>query len=518
MNRTDRRAFARHLNTHGGVGLLEAAGVDPRDVGHAFNRAAPGQRGGTTVDDVDAITIPDTPEGLIALLGDQRVMAQIFTGQNREQTAPEFIRKYAQTVLDKDQSIATQVREQVTATLHDWRREMDENGAVPFERIDLGVPTDVRNVPGPARHGFGSVDVSKAGLYNSTAMGAAIDREFPAESRSGDYFRAIWHNTSRDATGQARIQRIRNAFSSTVPSEGGFLIPEVLRSELLRVTLETAIMRPRARVIPMESLRVPFPAIDSTSNASSVYGGIVGYWTEEGAALTASQASFGRVVLDAKKLTMYTEAPNELISDSAISFQAFIDNIFPEAMGFYEDDAFINGSGVGMPLGVLNGANVISVAAESLQPADTIVWENVLSIFMRMLPSSMGRAVWLANLDTFRELATMALNVGTGGGPVWLTNGASGPPMTILGRPVIFTEKVPKLGDQGDLNFVDPGMYLIGDRQVMSAMSSPHYKFGNDMTAFRIIERVDGRPWMQSAITPKYSAVTLSPTVNIAAR
>ena len=49
-------------------------------------------------------------------------------------------------------------------------------------------------------------------------------------------------------------------------------------------------------------------------------------------------------------------------------------------------------------------------------------------------------------------------------------------------------------------------------------MSSPHFKFGNDMTAYRIIERVDGRPWLQSAITPKNGGSALSPFVKIATR
>jgi len=225
-------------------------------------------------------------------------------------------------------------------------------------------------------------------------------------------------------------------------------------------------------------------------------------------------------VLDAKKLTAYTQCPNEMISDSAISFQAFIDQFFPEALGWYEDDAFMNGTGVGMPLGVLSTGNTgaVSVAKESGQPADSIVWENIVRMYSRMLPSSLGRAVWIASIDTFPELATMALSVGTGGSAIWLNNGVEGPPMTILGRPVIFTEKAPKLGDLGDINFVDFGMYLIGDRQVMSAMSSPHYKFGNDATAFRIIQRVDGRPWLQSAITPKNNGATLSAYVKLAER
>jgi HK97 family phage major capsid protein len=453
-----------------------------------------------TQPEVERITIPDSPAAIEEMLGDSARMQAVFKDKDAFRS---LISKYARTVLDKDQEIATQVREETQRILTDWLRENQPEGV---ERLDL-TPRQVVATGDPRKN-----------LHNPRAMGAKIDKEF---ANSAEYFQAIWHNTERDAPMQAKLNRLRNAFSSTVPSEGGFLIPEVLRSELLRVALEASIVRQRARVIPMESLRVPFPAIDSTSNTSSVYGGVVGYWTEEGAALTESQASFDRIVLDAKKLTAYTTAPNELVSDSVLSFQAFIDEIFPEALAFYEDIAFLKGTGAGEPLGVLNSGNsaIVAVAKESGQAADTIVWENIVKAFARMLPSSLGRAVWVCSIDTFPELATMALSVGTGGSAIWLNNGAAGPPMTILGRPVVFTEKAPGLlGDQGDISFVDFGMYLIGDRQVMSAKSSEHFKFGNDVTAFRIIERVDGRPWLQSAITPQNNGPTLSPFVQIAAR
>lgn len=450
--------------------------------------------------DVERITIPDSPAGIEEMLGDAKRMQRVFQDKD---AFGELISKYAKTVLDKDQEIATQVRDETQRVLADWLKENEPEGV---KRINLDPASPVATVA-----------QQKSGLHNPRAMGAKIDGLF---ENSAEYFQLIWHNANRDAGAQNKLGKVRNAFSSTVPSEGGFLIPEVLRSEMLRVALETSIVRPRARVIPMDSLRVPFPAIDATSNVSSVYGGIVGYWTEEGAALTASQASFNRIVLDAKKLTAYTEVPNELLSDSISSFQAFIDQIFPEALGFYEDMAFLKGSGVGEPLGVLNTGNnaTIAVAKESGQANDTIVWENIVKMFARMLPASLGRAVWIASIDTFPELATMALSVGTGGSAIWLNNGVVGPPMTILGRPVIFTEKVPALGTVGDINFVDLGFYLIGDRQVMSAQSSEHYKFGNDVTAYRIIERVDGRPWLNSAITPRNSGPTLSPFVKLETR
>lgn len=359
-------------------------------------------------------------------------------------------------------------------------------------------------------------------FYNAKAPGQKADKAFVDDAGQFDvtkYFKAIWkNNTSQEAvTGRAELQKIRNDYGSVVPSDGGYLIPETLRSELLRVALETAVVRPMARTIPMETLRVPFPTIDSTSNASSVHGGVIGYWAEESAALTESQATFGRVVLQANKLTTYCEAPTELMQDSIISFAAFINQIFPEAIAWFEDKAFFSGTGAGEPLGFLNAPAAVSITKESGQSAATLLWQNIIKMYARMLPTSLGRAVWIANIDTFPELSTMALSVGTGGAPVWLANGQVGPPMTLLGRPIIFTEKCPTLGTVGDLNFVDLSYYLIGDRQSVSVESSEHSRFMSDETEIRIIERVDGRPWIQSALTPK-AGNSLSPFVTLATR
>jgi predicted phage gp36 major capsid-like protein len=440
--------------------------------------------------------IPSTVAELEEALSDPaRVGAAIQAG-----TFKDWITNYARNTLDKDATLTTQVREETQRVLGEYLREQ---GVADVKRPNLTPAT------APA--------ASTSATYNPKAMGAALDSDYAG---SADYFKSIWHLADRgNAQIADKLRAMRNAFSSTVPSEGGFLIPETLRSELLRISLETSIVRPRARVIPMESLRVPFPAIDSTSNVSSVYGGIVGYWTEESGTLTAScelrPDHPGREEAD----RLHRGPQRTDLGLGALSFQAFIDQIFPEALGFYEDDAFINGNGVGQPAGFLNCLASVSVSAESGQATATIVWENLVKMYARMLPSSLNRCVWIAAPDTFPELATMALSVGTGGSAIWLNNGASGPPMTILGRPVIFSEKMPTLGTTGDISLVDLSYYLIGDRQVMSAMSSPHFKFSNDQTAYRVIERVDGQPWLKSAITPRNnSSSTLSPFVQIATR
>jgi HK97 family phage major capsid protein len=482
---------------------LRAMGIDPEKIGRPQNGPA------LTLKDLGPI--PTSEADLENWLGDQAKMTVLATQGG--QAFGEFITNYARARADKDMTIAAQVREQTQVVLAEWLQNQANN---PDAEGYVARPQRLNLTPEAV---MSESRISRAGgLYNPKAMGAKIDKDYATAS---DFFTTIWHNANRTVANQDKLARLRNAFDSTVPSEGGFLIPETLRSELLRVALETGIVRGRARVIPMETLRVPFPAIDATSNVSSVYGGIVGYWTEEGAALTESQASFGRILLDAKKLTAYTTVPNELLADSISSFDAFIGQIFPEALSFYEDIAFLKGSGVGEPLGSLAAGNtsIVTVTKETGQATGTIVWENIVKMFARMLPGSLDRAVWVCSIDTFPELATMALSVGTGGSAIWLNNGAAGPPMTILGRPVVFTEKAPGLlGAQGDISFVDFGYYLIGDRQVMSAMSSPHFKFGNDQTAYRIIERLDGRPWLQSAITPQNNGPTLSPFVQLAVR
>jgi len=468
------------------------------------------------------MVLPTRAEELEDFLGDPAKVRAMLSEPGKFK---EFIKLYARTQLEKDDDLQRQIKEQVQIGLADFMRS---NG----DGRDLGARLNFANQtllgsPGETTR----VSTGKGAVYNRKSWGAKLEAEQAQEDRfmdSSEFFQSVWpkFETLRNAEDLARKRasalRIQNSFGSEVPADGGFLIPEVLRSQILSIALESAVVRPRAQVIPMDSLRVPIPMIDVTSHVSSIFGGIVCYWTEEAASLVESQATFGRVVLDAKKLTGYAEVPNELLAD-APAFSSFFDTIFPRAIAWYEDIAFMTGTGVGEPLGFVNCPASVQVTKETNQASATIVWENIVKMFARMLPTALGNAVWVCSIDTFPELATMALSVGTGGGPVWMGNytnpGAATPPVTILGRPVYFTEKTPVLGTTGDINFVDFSYYLVGDRQMMQAASSEHYRFQNDKTAFRVIERLDGRPWIQSAITPHNNAsATLSPFVQLASR
>lgn len=441
-------------------------------------------------------TVPTTAEELEASLGDmERVQAMIANG-----TFKDHIKNYVRAANEADKTLLEQVREQTHDILTNFLKDNPEAGG---PRLNLDP------YKGPGHNTYNPVK-------NPKAIGAKLDGLFPDLA---SYMQAVWHQGNPNAEVREKLQTIKD-YQEAVGAEGGFLVPEEFRGELARLSLGPAIVRPRARVVPMSSATLRFPKIDETSRVSSVFGGVVVYRTEEGAELAESEASFGSLKLEATKQTALAHVTNELVRDWG-AFGMFIQEIFPEAMSFYEDLDFLSANGAGAPLGALSAANgaIISVPKETNQVAATIVWENVIRMYARMIPSSISRAVWLASPDTFVELATMALSVGTGGSAVWLTNGVDAPVLTLLGRPVIMTEKAPAvLGTQGDLSFVDFGMYLIGDRQQLSVDSSPHVKFTSDKTTYRMIQRNDGRPWMEQAITPHNNSATLSAFVQLATR
>jgi HK97 family phage major capsid protein len=431
---------------------------------------------------------------------------------NDAKSLQDFIQNYADAQQGEGTELRRLVAEETTKGLKALLEQNEQDASRENVR-QLNAQLNPQNGGGAGmltRH-------KQATAYNPRALGAKLEGMF---TDSLDYIQAAWHlNTSPEAN--AKRTQITNAFGSVSPSDGGFLVPESLRSQLLQIALETAVVRSRATVVPMESARVPFPMIDVTSNASSVFGGLVAYWGEEGASLTDASAKFGRLVLDAKKLTGLSAVPNELLADSLISFSALIDQLWPQAIAWYEDVAFMGGSGTGEPLGFIGSGNPagVAVTAETAQATGSIVYENIVKMYSRMLPSSLGRAVWIVSPDSIPELFTMALSVGTGGNAIFVANAQGPAPLTIFGRPVIVSEKASAVGTRGDIAFVDLAYYLVGDRQQMSLASSTDYNFGSDKTTFRIIQRVDGRPWIQSAITPKNgSSNTLSPFVEIASR
>ena len=90
-----------------------------------------------------------------------------------------------------------------------------------------------------------------------------------------------------------------------------------------------------------------------------------------------------------------------------------------------------------------------------------------------------------------------------------------GVPGFLFGRPVFVSEKVPAYGTKGDLSLLDPSLYVIGDRMQLEVAASEHVNFLKNQMTWRVVERVDGQPWLEKAVTLADGASTVSPFVTV---
>jgi len=313
-----------------------------------------------------------------------------------------------------------------------------------------------------------------------------------------------------------------SGMNEAVPSEGGFFVQKDFASELIKAAFDTSLLGNKCRRWGLTSAAngIKIPAINETSRADgSRRGGIRGYWANEAATVTASKPAFSQVELTLNKLFCLGYMTEEILADAGV-LGTMLSELFAEEIGFKLDDAIVNGDGAGKPLGIMNSPALVTVSKEGAQAADTVVFENIVKMWSRLIASSRSNAVWLINQDVEPQLYGMSLAVGTGGVPVYLPAGGltGAPHSTLFGRPVLPIEQCDTVGDLGDIVLADLSQYYLADKGGMQAASSVHVKFIYDEMTFRTTYRVDGQPAWKSPITPFKSSNTLSPFVTLQAR
>lgn len=304
-----------------------------------------------------------------------------------------------------------------------------------------------------------------------------------------------------------------------VGARGGFLVPTEFLPQLQAVNPMVNVVRSRATVIPMRRRSIQIPVLNQTGTTAGQghwFGGIVSYWMEEGGTKTQADATFRQVELVAHKLINYTRSSDELLDDSAVGLDAFLRGPlgFSGAIDWHEEYAFLRGTGAGQPLGVVNAGATISVAATANPPAPGSLYGDLVNMLESFLPGANG--VWVVNQRHMSDLLTMN---GPSANPSYLWgNAVAGQPNTLLGYPVIWTEKLPAPGSAGSILLADFRYYLIGDRQATTIDSTNIERFQYDETSWRAVHRVDGQPWLSAPITLTDGTAQISPFVILGAK
>ncbi len=301
-----------------------------------------------------------------------------------------------------------------------------------------------------------------------------------------------------------------------VGSDGGFLVPTEYAERIHTVSLESEIVAPRAFLQPMKSNELKLPAMTIGSHFASIYGGFKASYTGEAGTINENDPTTRSMTLVAKKLTGLIRFSNELAQDIPGGENQLV-QLCGKGLGFFRDRAFLKGSGAGEPLGVLNANCTIEVTPEVGQLDGTILYENLAKMFSRLHPASMANAVWICNGSAIPQLLGLTIGTGTGGVhfPVLKENSGT---FSIFGKECVFTEKVPSVGQRGDVILADLSQYVVGLRAGMRFDTSAHVHFVTDELMARLIERHDGMPLWDQPLTQEDGATTVSPFVVLAAR
>lgn len=286
---------------------------------------------------------------------------------------------------------------------------------------------------------------------------------------------------------RTNFRQISNVLQEGIDPQGGYLVPDEYDKRLIDILIEENVMRTLGTNITTSGEHKI--NIAATKPAAA--------WIEEGGTLTFGDATFDQIILDAHKLHVAIKVTEELLYDNAFNLENYILTQFGKALSNAEEDAFINGTGVGQPLGILTetgGAQVgVTTASSTKVTADEII--NLVYSLKRPYRKN---AVFLANDVCVAELRKLKDNNGQ---YLWQPSLQAGEPDRVLGYKVYTSPyfPVPTAGGTA-VAFGDFSYYNIGDRGTRSFAELKELFAGNGMIGFVAKERVDGKLVLPEAV------------------
>jgi HK97 family phage major capsid protein len=303
--------------------------------------------------------------------------------------------------------------------------------------------------------------------------------------------------------------------AENVGATGGFLVPVEQLTDLFGVTPPPNSVRAKATIIPMRRRQISVPVIDQTGTTTGRphwFGGIIANWTEEATQKQKTEPAFRQLLLTAHELVCYCVASDVLLDDEAVGLAAFLAGPmgFKGAIDWYEEYAFLMGTGAGQPLGVVNAGATLGVNGAT-QFGFTLA--DSLNMLESLLPGA--NAMWHFNQ---RHLSAVYGMTDAVGNLCFVPNVNDQAPGKLWGFPVQFTEKLPAPGTTGSAILADWKYYYVGDRKGTTIDSTNLELFRYNQTSWRAVHRVDGQPAMSTPLTLQDGATQVSPFVMLAAK
>ena len=316
-----------------------------------------------------------------------------------------------------------------------------------------------------------------------------------------------------------------NGMNTQIGEEGAFLIEPQFGGSIFESACEVGQLLNRVTTLPTSSNEVKFNSIKESSIATTVFGGVQAYWASEAGTVTKSDPDIKQDSIKLNKLMAIAYSTEEIEEDTNF-VSALYKKAFALAVNRKIEDAIINGTGTGMPKGILTSDGLIEVDKVTGQASGTIVYKNITTMWSRMQAKDRTNSVWLVHPDVEPKFEEMTFPVGTGGVPVFLPAGGLSVDgySSLRGRPIVPVDLMSSLNSKGDIVLCDLSDYLLLVKEGKTSADnaklemSMHVQFLYGENTYRIIFRVGGRPMNQTALTIANSSTTRGKYITLGAR
>ena len=300
---------------------------------------------------------------------------------------------------------------------------------------------------------------------------------------SNEYRQAFWK-----AMRNKNSYDVQNALQIGTDSEGGFLVPDEYENQLIQALEEANVLRNLCNVITTSYGDRKIPVVASHGSAA---------WMDEEAAFTESDDAFTQVTLSAYKLGTMLKVSDELLNDSYFDLEAYIAAEFARRIGAAEEESFLTGNGSSKPTGLLHttGGASLGVTAAS---ATAITIDEVLDLYHSLKSAYRKNATFLVNDATIKAIRKLKDGQGQ---YLWQPSVQAGIPDTILNRPVVTSQYMPKAAaGEKTILFGDFKYYWIADRQGRTFKRLNELYAANGQVGFLASQRLDAKLILPEAI------------------
>ncbi len=247
------------------------------------------------------------------------------------------------------------------------------------------------------------------------------------------------YNETRICTGQPEYDKhfwntMRGSKASAVNIESGrsndtgsYALPNTGNNKYMTALSKESLFRRIATTVS---------AYDSGYNIFARDYNDLAQWVPENGSLPIydGMRDFTRYPVCSYKLGVFVKLDEDFVHDATFDIESYLVKRLAKNFGKSEDAAFIAGTGVEMPTGILNttGGAEVGVTAAAL------TYDDVIRLYFSVKPEYRENGVWLMNDETALALRTLKDSVGN---YLWRDSDN-----TILGKHVVMNSAMPSVG------------------------------------------------------------------------